>query len=263
MSETTKLFVLRNIHGGSMKYVAHFTSGILTHVTHNKKTLARGKDLYAGRDYAFAADVYGKSATVDKKARDEVTKLRRQIRRTDKTFTGLQQKRPGGRPSPRARVKDVGRQTRQKRYEAIIRRIKGIRDCSRKEAQKVYKQYLPTICANYPAETNTPNIVKISRAISNPDAPVTWVYIDEQSPPVYFGYEEEDEVDPKHYSYLRAVFPVKVCYGDIILHLPPPEYLESLWRVSETYSGLSLINTDFMVFVGVAADEDETLTRPY
>jgi len=259
-TERTEMFVLRNIHGGSMKYTAHFVNDILTHVSRKGKTLSRGKDLYTGKDYAFAADVYGKPHTVDVKARKEVAQLRRQTRRTDKTFTGLKQKRPGGRPSVKARPKDVGKKVRQERYEAIIRRIRGIRDCARKEAQKIYKHYLPTICAGAPPESHSPHVVKISRAIVNPDNTITWLYLDEQSPKYLF--EPDPEVE-NNLTFLRAVSPVRVLYEWLIKELPSPETLEIMWSESTSFRGKPLINTDFMSYYGVGADEDVQLTKTY
>jgi hypothetical protein len=97
----------------------------------------------------------------------------------------------------------------------------------------------------------------ISRAISDPDKPITWIYTDDQSPQFLFG--DDDKYDYKNqvrdYTYLRATHPLPVTYEDVIRGLPDRGVLEELWSESTSVSGHSWINTDYMTFIGCAADE--------
>lgn len=248
MLERFEPFGLYGSTGRLMMYDAKFVNDIFISVTKRgaKKPMSDvgGKRLYTGYQtgYRLAPDIWGKAHTVHPKVKRELSAESKRRQRVG--LPKIRQKlRRGGRPSTKAPKKDIDKSRSGKRYWLIVHRIQDIRECSVKEAFKVYR-YLKTVCGGEPDEDTPYGIVKISRAVSLPELVVTHVFHDEQSPQFLFGEEE----DTLRATYLRAYTP-EITYSDVIRQMPDISWLEFQW------SQHPMINTDNMVYLGLAADD--------
>ena len=258
-------FILHDAKGNIMRYTATHEGGKVVSVrkegAHKDMSLVGGKRLYNGAKsgYAFADDIWGKAHRVTPEARKKISGLSKAAKRRGEN--GYKQKlRKGGRPTTKPRKKNLKNAAITHHTEQIIHRIQTIRNCNRKEAFSVY-QYLKTICGGQPPEDTHYGIVKISRSVTPAYTPITWVFIDLQSPDLMFSDDIPDNYESMqtmmHDQLLKYIekngIPVNYMrseelYNWIIARTPDISVLEDYWS---TYPR---INTDYMVFIGCAAD---------